>query len=359
MTARRAFVSWLLIPMLGVAACDRGEPGRVPPAREPVDVEVSAPAAGLSALSVPGTVRSTREAEVATRVSGTVRQMPVDIGSTVAAGAALAVLDDADVRAGVRRAEAEAERAGAYHRRIASLEADGAATRQELDDARAGAEVAEAALEAARAQLEYVVIRAPFAGAVSARYVDPGDLAVPGMPVVSLVRPETVEVEADLPAGRVSGLAVGDVLAAETPDAVLPVRVRSVSPALDRQSRRARVKLAFEEGGADLPAPGSFVRVRLDAEGSPGLWAPLDAVIDRGQLRGLYVVEGDRLRLRWVRTGETRASVAGGGEDAAIEILAGLGPDDLVVRRPAPTLEDGSPVREARRVPWSPAESAR
>jgi membrane fusion protein (multidrug efflux system) len=358
MTVRRA--SLLVLGLTVLNACDRGEPGRIPTDLTPADVEVSAPAAGASTLAVPGTVRSTREAEVATRVSGTVRDVRVDVGATVAAGAALAVLDDADVRAAVRRAEAEAERARAYHARIAALARDGAATRQELDDAVAGSEAAEAALEAARAQLDYVVIRAPFTGAVTARYVDPGDLAVPGMPVVALVRPGTVEVEADLPADRAATLAVGTALTVETADGrVLPVTVGSVSPALDRQSRRARVKLSFEDGEAGLPVPGSFVRVRLEIGGPAGVWVPRDAVVERGQLTGLYVVEDDHVRLRWIRTGEVRAPATGATGEAAIEILAGLGAQELVVRRPPATLHDGSPLGDVRQIDWTLADGPR
>lgn len=339
------------------AACDRGEPGRVPAEGTPADVEASAPATALSGTTVPGTVRSTREADVATRVSGTVREVRVDVGDRVAAGAVLARLDDADVRADVRRAEAEAERARAYHRRIAALEADGAATGQELDDAVAGLEAAEAAVEGARAQLDYVEIRAPFAGAITARHVDPGDLAVPGMPVVTLVRPGSVEIEADLPADRAAALMPGLQTVVETAEgALLHATVRSVSPALDRQSRRARAKLDFAARTTALPAPGAFVRVHVPAAGTSSLWIPADALVERGQLTGVYLVEDGHLRLRWVRTGERRAAL--GDEDCgAVEVLAGVGPEDLVVRRPPAAAADGTPVGEVIRVPWTPMEA--
>lgn len=345
----------LIGSLLMLTACDRGEPGRIRATDDPVDVEVVTPSGAVALVNVAGSVRSTREADVATRLSGTVRQVPVDIGSTVAAGAALAILDDADVQAGMQRAEAEAERARAYHRRIASLAADGAATMQERDDALAGMRGAEASLEAARAQLDYVVIRAPFAGAVSARYVDPGDLAVPGMPVVTLVRPGTVEVEIDLPADIAAGIESGDAATVETTDGRrYPVTARNVSPALDRQSRRARVKLAFDETPDDLPAPGSFVRAQLPGIGTSSLWIPVDALIERGQLTGVYLVEGDHVRLRWVRTGEVR--YPDDPERGAVEVLAGVEPDDLVVRRPSRGLTDGARVGEVIRVSWTAAE---
>lgn len=350
---RTTLVAALLGGALLAAACDRGEPGRVPVETTPVDVETSAPASALSGTTVPGTVRSTREADVATRVSGTVRDIRVDVGQEVAAGQTLARLDDTDVRAAVRGAEAEAERSRAYHRRIAALEVDGAATGQELDDAVAGLEAAEAAVDAARAGLGYVEIRAPFAGVVSARHVDPGDLAVPGMPILTLVRPGSVEIEADISADRAVALEPGQPTLVETADGVLRrATVRSVSPALDRQSHRARVKLDFAGDGS--PAPGSFVRVHIPDGRVSGLWVPADALVERGQLTGVYLVEDGHLRLRWVRAGERRAETGDEG-CGAVEILAGLDPGDVVVRRPPLDAADGVPVGVVTRVPWSPA----
>lgn len=353
MARRRGLATLALGAGLLAAGCDRGEPGRVPIDHEPVDVEASAPSSVPSGTTVPGTVRSTREADVATRVSGTVREVRVDVGQEVAAGQALATLDDADVRAAVRGAEAGAARARAYHRRIAALEADGAATGQELDDAVAGLEAAEAAVQAARAQLEYVAIRAPFAGVVTERHVDPGDLAVPGMPVVTLVRPGSVEIEADVPADRAAALEPGRPTLVETSDgALLRATVRSLSPALDRQSRRVRVKLDFvAEGSA---APGSFVRVHIPDGRVSGVWIPADALVERGQLTGVYLVEEGHLRLRWVRTGDRRPQTDD-EECGAVEVLAGVGPDDVVVRRPPPGASDGVPVGAVTRVPWTPA----
>lgn len=346
MNARARWTVPVLLGLLAPAACDRGEPGRVPAPAEVGAVDVSLPLSGWSSSTVPGTVRSTREADVATRVSGTIREVRVDVGDAVAQGAVLARLDDADVVAEVRGAEAQAERARAYHRRIAALERDGAATSQELDDAVADLAAAETGLEAARAQLDYVTIRAAFGGVVTARHADPGDLAVPGMPVVTLVRPGSVEIEADVPADRARDLAAGRRVEVETPSGeTLGAVVRSVSPALDRQSRRARVKLDFADEVASPPAAGAYVRVRLPAAGAPGLRVPADALVVRGQLVGLYLVEGEHLRLRWVRVGERT-----GGEDGLVEILAGLEPEDLVVRRPGPALVDGARVGSVRRI---------
>jgi RND family efflux transporter MFP subunit len=347
--AGRGAVVWALALSVAWAGCDRGEPGRVPAPRGAADVATAAAATGPAVTSYPASVVSTEEAQLATRTSGTVKRVPVDVGSVVRAGDTLVVLDGGDVEARIQSAEAAAQRASRYYDRIASLEKDGAATRQELDDARAGTRMAEAGLKEARAQRDYVVLRAPFTGVVAARDVDPGDLAVPGRPILRLVRPGSLKVVADLP-GEVRGdLSPGTRVTLVDPATgrSVPGHLTRVSPALEPSSRRVRAEARADTGaGAGLPAPGSFVRLELQRPGRTTLWIPSDAIVRRGQLEGAYVVEGDTLRLRWLRTGEER--------NGAVEVLAGLTAGMPVVRHPAPALEDGQPVGHSSAEPWTP-----
>ncbi len=346
----RARGHWVLL-VAAVAGCDRDTPGRVPASPEPVAVRVSQVVASSGGVSVPATVRSTEEAEVSTRVSGVIRQVRVEVGSHVRKGETLLVIDDDDLRAAVRRAGAEAERAAAYHRRIESLQADGAATAQELDDARAALEAAEGAVEAARAQRAYAVLTAPFPGVVAERRVDPGDLAVPGMPLLRIVRPGSLKVEAEAPRGVAEFIDIDDDAVVESAGRMWPARVRRIAPALDRESHRMRIELSLEDGG-DLPnpPPGALARVIFEGMGEPTLRVPADAVIRRGQLAGVLVVTGDRLRLRWIRAGFERLE----GDSSSVEVLSGVSAGEDVVRRPSPDWLDGTPVSRVDRVPWNP-----
>lgn len=351
MRKRALFVATTLLAAAGPVACDRGEPGAAPPPGEAVDVSVSEPVRAPATATFPATVVSTDEVELATRASGSIRRMRVDVGSRVAAGDTLVELDASDVRARIEGAEAALEVARKRFERIRSLERDGAATAQELDDARAALRRAEAGLREARAQEGYVVLRAPFGGTVTSRSSDPGDLAVPGRPVLSLVRPASLKILADLP-GRVgAGLSEGDRMAVRDPETgrAVPARVARVSPARDPSSRRVRVELRLEEGAAgEAPglAPGAYVRLeRADPEATT-VWIPADAVVRRGQLAGVFALRDDRLELRWIRLGVRREGV--------VEVLAGVTPGDRVVRSPDPALVDGSPVASVTPRPWSP-----
>lgn len=335
--------------VVGVAACG-GEPGELPPSSEPVDVAASRSVASYGLVTAPGTVVAEEEAVLATRMSGRIRRLHVDIGTTVSAGDPLVSLEGDEIDARISSAEAAAELARQWHERISALAADGAATAQELDDAKARLDMAAAGLRDARAQREYVILRAPFSGVITARRADPGDLAVPGMPILEMIGSGGLKIEADLPAELAGQLAVGDRIDVYWPDTSkrYPAQVTRAVPAVERASRRFRIEAHFVVDSTGLPAipPGTFVRLELGERATTTRWIPADAVVSRGQLTGVFVVEGDELRLRWIRVGQRLG--------ASVELLAGPGAEALLVRDPAATFVDGQPVGDVQSVRWTP-----
>jgi len=329
------------------AACGSEEPGLIPTRHEPVDVVVSAAQQASSMEAFPATVVSDRTAEIATRISGTVERVHVDVGSFVHAGDPIITLDNADISARVSAAQAGLELSERSFRRLTNLAADGAASASELDLATAALASARGMSADAQAQMAYAVVRAPFDGVITLRSVDPGDLASPGTPLLTLMAPGALKVVWDLPAGRAGVLSVGDIVNVELPnlDSLVPARVMRISPALDPRSRTFRVEAQLDPGAAPV-VPGSFVRVTIPGDGSGSTWIPEDAVITRGQLSGVMVVEDGTLRLRWIRLGQHA--------NGAVEVLAGTRQGIAVVRRPSNRLEDGMPVGQTTPEAWTP-----
>jgi RND family efflux transporter MFP subunit len=328
------------------AACGSSEPGRIEAPANVASVIVSPLGTASAILAFPAEVVAEERVELATRASGIVRRVTVDVGSRVRPGQLLVALESGDVGAGIAASRAGSTQARRYLDRIVALEKDGAATPQELDDARARLAIAQAEVQRAEAQFGYVNLSAPFAGVVTERRVDPGDLVVPGQPALALVSSGGLVVRADLPGERASQVAAGDPVTVVVPGgARLPAQVTRVVPALEGASRRFRVEVALEAPptAAGL-VPGMFARLELGGGGKETRWMPADAVVRRGQLTGVFVVETDTLRLRWVRLGERRGD--------AIEVLAGLAGDVRLVRRPAPQLADGQPARVDASQDW-------
>jgi RND family efflux transporter MFP subunit len=335
--------------VLTLGACDSGEPGEVADLEAIGAVEVSSVVTSGTGSQVPGRVVALKTANIATRGSGTVEAVPVDVGSVVRAGQVVARLEGAGVESAVASAEAQAVVARRTYERMVNLERDGAATRQELDQAEANLKMAEARLEEASAARDYIVLRAPFDGTVTARMADPGDLAVPGKPILVISGSGGVKVAADAPASMVDRVEEGKSVVVVWPEtgARWVATVRRVVPVIDLASHRFRIEATFDSSDR-LPAPGSFVRLDLPVPGESSYWIPADAVVRRGQLTGAFVISGEQARLRWIRTGRRTGD--------AVEALAGITEADLVVRRPPEGLVDGAVVESSEIVPWALAE---
>jgi hypothetical protein len=158
-----------------------------------------------------------------------------------------------------------------------------------------------------------------------------------------VVAPGALKVVADLPAGRTGSLEPGRVVQVRIEGAMHSVRITRVVPALGEGSRTFRVEAALQDAPRGL-VPGSYGRLEVERTGEGPRWVPADAVVDRGQLTGVYAVESDTLRLRWVRLGQRR--------DDAVELLSGPVGLNGVVRRPAAELFDGRPVSTATEEAW-------
>lgn len=283
--------------------------------------------------SAPGQLHAIERAELATRLSGRLVDVAAREGDRVTAGQLLARVDDDDLaanvaraRAGLADAEAAADLAEREAERARVLHADDALPTRDLDRAVAGQRRAEAGVDAARralaaaeAQRTYGDVVAPFDGVVVARHADPGDLAAPGMPLLVVERVDSLRVDASLPESDVDAVPVGSAVLVVSGGDTVSARVRSVVPE-DPRHRTFGLRVHLAAGGS-LQA-GRFARVHYGAQTRQAVWLPAEAVVERGQLRGAWIVQADRVLLRWLRLGQA--------VDGGVEVLSGLMPGDVV-----------------------------
>ena len=288
-------------------------------------------------VEVLGTVRPRRDAVVAARVLGVVTAVDVEEGERVAAGELLVRIEAEELGA---RAEAARRQVEAAESRLAqarrdlertrALEAKEAATRVELEHAETGVELAEAQLAAARqaaagerSVASHLAVRAPFAGRVLSRLVDPGDLAAPGTPLLKLEATGGSRLEVPVDERLAAGLELGDRVNVrlDAADRTIAGVLGEIEPAADPDSRTLLAKIDLPE---DTAAPsGAFGRAVLTTGERPAVLVPGTAVHRLGGLSTLRVVEEDRLVIRHVRTGRELP----GGE---IEVLSGLSAGERV-----------------------------
>jgi RND family efflux transporter MFP subunit len=285
---------------------------------------------------VVGTVRARLRATIEAKTSGRITEIPVVMGQRIHAGELLVRLDAPEIKARLEQTEASLQQAERDWKRTSSLVDQQAATRSEYDAADSRYLVAKASVAEARAMLAYVEILAPFDGVVTRKWVDVGDQAVPGKPLVDVEDPSRLQLEADVPeaiAGKVQRDASLPVRISDTA-VELPGKVVEIAPVADPASRTFRVKLDLQNDPS--LRSGQFARLAVPTGESTAMRIPSSAVVQRGQMEIVFAVESQRARLHLVRTGRQFKDET--------EILAGLDPGDLVVVDNASQLVDGQPV---------------
>jgi RND family efflux transporter MFP subunit len=305
---------------------------------------------------VTATVQPLRRATPGTVLMGTVDEILRREGERVKAGDLLARVESREVaarlaqaEAGVAAARAQEGNARVMKERLERLHAKQAATTRSLDDARAAWEAASAQLraaeegvKAARVALDHSNVTAPFDGIVTERRVEVGDIAAPGLPLFVVDDLSRVKVEAQVAESDIAGLRPGAAVAVEIPAAGGGEReaaLAEILPAADPRSRSFTVRALLDNPDLGL-LPGMFARLRLPRGERPVVSAPESALVLRGALTGVFVMDGEGVaRLRWVTVGRIR------GE--SVEILSGLAGGERVVAPVPPGLQDGRHV-EAR-----------
>jgi multidrug efflux pump subunit AcrA (membrane-fusion protein) len=326
-----------------------------------------------SAIDAGGVVQARTTATITARILAPVREIRVSPGDQVRKGQTLIVLDGDDLAAGARAArsaalaaeqgskaaaaELQAAEAGlvlarASHDRIAGLQAKRSATAQELDDATATLRSAEArvagasaralqaasAIESARAASDqarttgsFATIVAPFDGMVTEKTVEPGNMALPGTPLLRLEDTREFRLEVRVDESRVGQIRNGDIvpvyLGAGTSS--ITGTVVEVSRAVDADARAFLVKIALPE--ALGVRSGEFGKARFGGTPRRALTVPASAIVRRGQLTSVFVVDKDVARVRLVNLRES-------------EVLAGLTESEVVILLPPAGVTDGRRV---------------
>ncbi|HEY5915306.1 MAG TPA: efflux RND transporter periplasmic adaptor subunit [Verrucomicrobiae bacterium] len=337
---RPAGVSVLVAGVVVLAGCGKGHPGHtaaqadLPSAKVRTQIVESKPLTAVE--EVVGTVRARLRATIEAKTSGRIAEMPVVLGQKISAGQLLARLDAPEIKARVEQAEAALQQAERDWKRVSSLFKEQAATRAESETAESRYQVAKGALAEARALLGYVEVVAPFDGVVTRKWVDVGDLAAPGKPLVDMEDPSRLQLEADVPEGIATHIKAAATMTIRVGQATpeLAGTVAEMSPIADPVSRTFRVKL-------DLANPpglmsGQFARLIVPMGETTSLRIPSSAVVQRGQMEIVFAVENQRARLHLVKTGRR--------VNDETEVLSGLDPGDAVVTDNAGGLLDGQRV---------------
>ena len=277
-------------------------------------------------------VEAVRQASIAAQVTGRVIEARFDAGSRVKAGDVLMRIDPREARQLQSGAQAQLANASAGFERSKQLFGQKFISQAALDKAAADFKVASAGAGQAGTQTSFTTLTAPYAGVIAQRLAEVGEMAVPGKPLLNLYDPRGLRVVASIPQLKLADVRQAMRAKVEFPESgkwVDGLRVE-VLPTADSQTHvvRARVYLPDNLEGV---VPGMFVRAHFVLGKAGKLLVPAAAVVRRGEVTAVYVVDGQGLpHLRQVRVGE---AVSSGGRPV-LEVLAGLAAGEQVALDP-------------------------
>jgi RND family efflux transporter MFP subunit len=377
----KLYFLFLPIPVLLLASCG-SEPTRRAAQTQTPPVAVQTTAVSTqewpASYEATGTVRARTTTTISSKVMGYVQQVTVQVGDHVREGQPLITLEVRDLDVSVRRAEAgraevesaipelenataaakaNLDLAQATFKRMEELAAKKSISNQEFDEASARLKAAQANYEMTRSRRtqlnskiaqvdqevraagimrDYAKLASPFSGVVINKTVEPGNLATPGAPLLTIEQDGLYRLEASVDESKLASVRVGQAVEAviEASDRKVNARVSEIVPSVDSTSRTYIVKL-------DLPATpqlrtGMFGRAIFPLGMEKVVAIPVAALMDRGQLQSVFVVEDGVAHTRLVTTGRHTKD--------GVEVLSGLNAGEKLVVPLPQGLQDGARV---------------
>lgn len=354
----------LAIAMLQLTGCgdDKKPVENTPASPIAVTVATTEGASNGNYITASGKVEAAQSANLSTRMMGYVNSVNVKVGDQVQKGQLLVAINNSDLQAkkaqaeaGVVQAQAGFDNAKKDYERFKALFAENSASQKELDNMTSRYEVAQAQLNAAKqmknevqAQFKYVNIMAPFAGVVTNKFVKEGDMANPGMPLVSVEAPSKLQVTAGVPESQIDQITAGMKVAVlvKSINKTVAGIVSEVSPSASNTGGQFLVKIDLNTEDENVLS-GMYTTVQFPvttAQKIATVYVPTNALVQRGQLTGIYTVsQKNTAILRWVRLGETFGD--------KVAVLSGLTAGETYILNAEGKLYNGVPLSPSSILP--------
>jgi RND family efflux transporter MFP subunit len=296
-------------------------------------------------VTASGKIEAENSANLSTRMMGYVTKLHVQVGQKVSAGQLLVSINNTDLQAKKAQVDASILQATAGYNnakkdydRFVNLYKQQSASQKELDDMTARYEMAKAGLEGAKqmrnevmAQFSYSNITAPFAGVVTNTFVKEGDMANPGMPLVSVEGASRLQVTAMVSESDITAINKGMAVKVlvKSSNESLSGKVSEVSLSAKNTGGQYLVKINLDKTNSSVLS-GMFVNVQfpvantIPTKTSEKVLVPESALVQEGQLTGIYTIgTGNIAILRWLRIGKNFGN--------QVEVLSGLSANEQYI----------------------------
>ncbi|MBS1670895.1 MAG: efflux RND transporter periplasmic adaptor subunit [Bacteroidetes bacterium] len=355
------YYSILLLSFTMLTNCSRNNEKAIQSADSVITVSVHKPLAASNLfVTTSGKLVAKNSVNISTRIMSYITLLKVEVGQTVKAGQLLISINATDieaksgqVNAQIAQAQANFNIARKDYERFQNLYKSQSASQKELDDMRTRYEMAKASVEAAQqmknevnAQYNYSNITAPLSGTITAKFAEQGDMARPGMPLLTIESPSSLQVQTLVSEQEI-------MLVKEN----MPVQVaiksinKTVSGIVTEISKSAAntggqylIKINLSQTQDVLP--GMFANIQFPFKYTEKNYQPLQenvmipksALVEQGQLTGVYVISSQNTALlRWIKTGRV--------SENKIEVISGLQPNEVYITSAEGRLYNGVKVK--------------
>lgn len=306
--------------------------------------------------SFSGKLEADKQSNLSTRIMGQVSRIYVKPGQRVKKGDLLLQIRNQDILAKKAQVEAnKTEAATAFEsakkdmKRFEALYKNQSASEKEMDDIRTHYQVSKARLDAVsqmeqevEESLRYASILAPYNGVITGKFIQEGDMASPGMPLLSIESPGQWKVYARIPESDIARLQLNDPVDVEFKALDLTVNgiIAEINPSLANTGSQFEAKILLDPDDPNTARlySGMYANVYYKHGKEPLIMVPKNTLVHRGQLIGLYALgQNETALLRWVKTGKTYGD--------SIEILSGLSDGEQYILPGGEKLYDGVSIQ--------------
>ena len=355
---KHIYITLAAIISLLITSCGSDHKAPITENMNPVSVKInSVQADGNNPfVTASGKILATNSANLSTRMMGFVNKIYVKVGDKVQKGQLLVAINNTDlqaklaqVNANITKATAAYNNADKDYNRFKNLFAENSASQKEMDDMTAHYEMAKAGLEAANqmkneinAQFAYVNIRAPFNGVITNKFIEVGDMANPGAPLIAVESPKKFEVSAMVAESDISQIKSGAKVSVlvKSINKTITGKVTEVSTSAKNTGGQYLVKASLDKTEVSILS-GMFATVQFPVEKKSTavsiVLIPESSIITNGSLKGVYTVSQQNTAiLRWLRLGKTYGD--------KIEVLSGLNSDEQYIVSAEAKLFNGAKI---------------
>lgn len=342
--------------VLLISSCESKKPATKQIEKTPIAVTINSNSVNTNSsyLSTSGKIEAVKSANISTRMMGRISTIHTTVGQEVKKGQLLLSIENSDIlakkaqiKSGIIQATATLKNAEKDYKRYEKLIESESTSQKEMDDITTRYSMAKAQLETAlaqqkevNAQLEYSMLKAPFDGVITDKFIEEGNMANPGMPLLEIENTDKFKIRTSVPESQIGSISLNTKVMVLVKSLGIEYEgtITEIGSSSKNSGGQYLVKVIV--GKHPKLLSGMYTNIHFynnENTESANVFVPNSALVTKGQLTGIYTVsESNTAILRWVRLGTKSGN--------SVEILSGLNATEKYIVSAEEKLYNGATI---------------